>query len=50
MKNQMYKIKENMLNHIMLYSMKTSLDMSGIYSKEEWNKNGFQDSILEEVK
>jgi hypothetical protein len=50
MNKVMYKIKEKMLNHIMKYSMKTSLDLKGTYSKEEWNKNGFSDSILEEVK
>lgn len=46
----MYKIKESMLKHIVKYSMNTSLDVKGTYSKEEWNKNGFKDSILEEVK
>jgi hypothetical protein len=46
----MYKIKESMLKHIAKYSMNTSLDTKGTYSKEEWNKNGFKDSILEEVK
>jgi hypothetical protein len=29
--------------------MKTSLDLKGTYSKEEWNKNGFKDSILEKA-
>ena len=45
----MYRIKKSMLNHLMKYSIKTSLDLKGTYSKEEWNKNGFKDSMLEKV-
>ena len=45
----MYRIKKNMLKHVTKYSMKTSLNTEGTYSKEEWNRNGFKDSILEEA-
>ena len=37
------------MKHVIMYSMKTGLDINGIHTKEEWNKNGFKDSILEEV-
>jgi hypothetical protein len=42
----MYKIKEKWLNTVLKYGMKTALDVRGTYTKEEWNKNGYKDSIL----
>ena len=46
----MYKIKDKYLNHVMRYSMKSNLDLTGIYTKQDWNNNGFKDEILELVK
>jgi hypothetical protein len=44
----MFKIKEKYLKHIVEYS-NTKLDLYGSYTKEEWNKAGFKDLVLEEV-
>ena len=33
-----------------MYSAKTELDIFGFYTMEVWNKHGFKESILEEVK
>jgi hypothetical protein len=44
----MFKIKEKYLKHIAKYSH-TKLDLFGSYTKEEWNKAGFKDLVLEEV-
>ena len=46
----MYRIKEKMLDHVMKYCIKTGIeDLKGIYSLDDWNKNGFKKSILEKV-
>lgn len=45
----MYEIKKKYRNRVAMYAMKTKLDINGIYTKEEWNRNGFKDSILEKV-
>ena len=45
----MYKLKEKWKNTVMKYSMNTNLDINGSYTKEEWNKNGFKDLILEKI-
>ena len=45
----MYKIKAKYLGMVLKYSMKTGIDITGVYDKATWNKNGFKDIILEEV-
>ena len=46
----MYRIKRSYLNHILNYTMKTPLDLiNGVYDMETWNKNGFNEKILEKV-
>lgn len=45
----MYKIKKSYLGMVLKYGMKTSIDVRGVYDKETWNKNGYKDTILEEV-
>ena len=44
-----YKIADKYLNTVIRYAMNTKLDIRGVYTKEEWNKYGFKDTILEEV-
>lgn len=44
----MYKIADKWKKHIFKYAS-TKLDLNGIYSKEIWNKNGFQDKVLEKI-
>ena len=44
-----YKIADKYLNTVIRYAMNTKLNIRGVYTKEEWNKSGFKDSILEEV-
>ena len=45
----MYKIKAKYLGMVLKYSMKSGIDITGVYDKATWNKNGFKDIILEEV-
>ena len=42
----MYKIKDKFKLHLFKYAH-TKLDINGVYTKEEWNKNGFNDRVLE---
>ena len=42
----MYKIKEKYKNYVAKYAW-TKLDINGIYSLEEWKKNGFTERVLE---
>jgi len=44
----MYKIKTKWIKFMFKYA-KTTLDLNGTYIKEEWNKAGFKDSIIEKV-
>jgi hypothetical protein len=44
-----YKIKEKYKSLMAKYAW-TKLDLDGIYSKEDWNKAGFKDSVLEIIK
>jgi hypothetical protein len=45
----MYRIKSKWIGTVLKYSMKTKLDVKGAYTKADWNKNGFKDSILEKI-
>jgi hypothetical protein len=45
----MFKIKEKYKTLVAKYAF-TKLDINSVYIKEIWNKAGFKDSILEEVK
>jgi hypothetical protein len=44
----MYKIKDKFKSHLFKYAH-TKLDINGVYTKEEWNKAGFNDRVLELV-
>ncbi len=41
-----YRIKEKYKSFMFKYAW-TKLDLNSEYSKEEWNSNGFMDSVLE---
>jgi hypothetical protein len=45
----MYRIADKYKSMVFKYAF-TKLDLNGIYTKETWNKAGFKDSILIEVK
>lgn len=45
----MYRIKERYKSHIIKYMMNSGLDINGLYTKEQWNKAGFKDLILEKI-
>jgi hypothetical protein len=43
----MYKLKDKYKAMVAKYSMKTSIDINGVYDLKTWNENGFDISILE---
>lgn len=45
--NAMYKLKDKYKIMVAKYSMKTSIDVNGVYDLKTWNENGFALSILE---
>ena len=48
MESTLFKIKDKYKSHLARYAH-TTLDLNGNYTKEEWNKHGFKDSLLENV-
>jgi hypothetical protein len=42
----MYKIKDKFKVHLAKYAH-SKLDINGAYTKEEWNRAGFMDHVLE---
>jgi hypothetical protein len=43
-----YRIKSKYKTYLARYAW-TSLDIDGVYTKEEWNTAGFKDLLLETV-
>jgi hypothetical protein len=45
----MYKVRAKYLGMVLKFSMKTDIDIMGVYDKDTWNRNGFKDMVLEEI-
>ena len=45
----MYRLKEKYKVMVVKYAMKTKLDINGVYTKDDWNSNGYKDTILEKI-
>jgi hypothetical protein len=46
MDSTLFKIKAKYKSHLARYAW-TKLDLNGCYTKAEWNKHGFRESLLE---